>query len=81
MSWFRKKIDAPSGQTVELDGIQTWTVRWTSKIGDYPYTVRRQEVQAFTNQEDAEHFAKSLREAFKLLRHTAERNVDVESQS
>lgn len=81
MSWFRKKIDAPSGETVELDGLQTWTVRWISKVGDYPYTTKRPEVQAFTNQPDAEHFAKSLREAFKLLRHTAESNVIVESQS
>ena len=81
MSWFRKKIDAPSGQTVELDGLRTWTVRWTSKIGDYPYTTKRPEVQAFTNAPDAEHFAQSLRDAFALIRHTAESKVTVESQS
>lgn len=78
MNWFRKQINAPSGETVSLDGLVTWTVRWTSKTGDYPYTVKRAEVQAFTNEADAQHFAQSLRDAFSLLRHTAESRVDVE---
>lgn len=81
MSWFRKKIYAPSVDTVQLDGLKTWTVRWIAKVDDHPFTTRRPEVQAFTNGSDAEHFAQSLRDAFKLLRHTAESTVTVESQS
>ena len=80
MKWFKKLIDAPSGETVQLEGIRTWTVRWTSKIGDYPYTTKRPEVQMFTNSEDANHFAQALRDAFKLIRHTAESEVTVEVQ-
>lgn len=80
MAWFRKKIDAPSGETVELDGLKTWTVRWISKKNNYPYTVTRPEVQAFTNEQDANHFAQSLRNAFSLIRHTAETTVTVESE-
>lgn len=80
MNWFKKIINAPTGETVELEGIRTWTVRWESKINNYPYTKRRPEVQMFTNANDANHFAQSLRDAFKLIRHTAESEVTVEVQ-
>jgi hypothetical protein len=80
MKWFTKVINAPAGVTVELEGIRTWTVRWESKRGNYPYTTKRPEVQMFTNKEDANHFAQSLRDAFKLIRHTAEADVVVEVQ-
>jgi hypothetical protein len=80
MVWFRKKVEAPSGQTVELDGLQVWMVRWVSRYGDY-HGNTQQEAQAFTNEEDANHFAQSLRDAFALIRHTSQAYVDVESQS
>lgn len=78
MKWFKKKVEAPSGQVVELEGLHSWTVRWESKTKNYPYTVRREECEVFTNPEDAEHFAAEVRNAFKLIRHTAESAVTVE---
>lgn len=79
MKWFKKLIDAPSGDKVQLEGIRTYTVRWTSRHGTFSCDVRP-EVQMFTNIEDAEHFAQVLRDAFNLIRHTAGNVVKVESQ-
>lgn len=80
MSWFRKKIDAPSGETVQLDGLQVWMVRWVSRYGSFN-TETQKEAQAFTNEEDANHFAQALRDAFALIRHTSQAHVYVEKQS
>ena len=79
MKWFKKLIDAPSGDKVQLVSIRTYTVRWTSRHGTFSSDTRP-EVQAFTNIEDAEYFAQALRDAFKLIRHTAGNVVEVESQ-
>lgn len=80
MNWFKKLVSAPSGQTVNLEGLETWMVSWTSRHGVYSCDTRLQ-FQAFTNSEDAEHFAQSLRDAFRLVKHTAQTDVRVERQS
>lgn len=80
MRWFKKTIEAPSGESVELEGLHTWMVRWTSRHGQFQSETKPQ-VQAFTNLEDAEHFAKSLRDAFALIKHTSGNTVTVEVQS
>jgi hypothetical protein len=79
MKWFRKDVSAPSGEKVTLEGVQLWMVRWTSRYGEYHGNVQS-EAAAFTTQEDAEHFAQSLRDAFELIRHTSQAYVEVEPQ-
>lgn len=71
MKWFRKLINAPSGDTVILQGLETWLVRWDSRYGSF-HAHLTPEVQAFLSEEDAKHFAEQLRSAFKLLKHTGE---------
>lgn len=80
MSWLRKKVEAPSGQTVELDGLETYVVRWTSRYGEFSHQTQS-EAQAFISKQDAEHFAQQLRNAFKLIKHTSGKHVTVERQS
>ena len=64
--WFKKKISIRNEETVELEGIQTWMVRW--QIRDKHHEVyRRQEAQAFTNERDAESFVSGLESAASLL--------------
>lgn len=79
MKWFKKIIKAPSGESVELEGLETWMVRWTSRHGEF-HSETKPQVQVFTNAEDAEHFAKSLRDAFALIKHSSGNTVVVEMQ-
>lgn len=69
MFWKKKVIQVPSDGKIDLDGIETWIVYWTSRHGSFNSDTT-QKAQAFTNCGDAELFAESLRNAFSLLRHT-----------
>ena len=69
MRWFSKIIKAPSGETVDLQGIQTWIVEWFGRHGEFSMDTSKC-AQAFTSKEDAEHFASELRKAFSLIRHS-----------
>ncbi|MEM5592856.1 hypothetical protein AAHH67_15810 [Niallia circulans] len=50
--------------------IETWVVRWNKRNGEFSNDYK-EFAQFFTNKEDAEDFADSLRRATKLLGHTA----------
>lgn len=67
-SFIRKVFKVASGETVDLEGVELWEVRWNSVnrcfagiLRDWP------SVQVFTNKADANHFAGQLKEALKLL--------------
>ncbi|WP_405101600.1 hypothetical protein [Oceanobacillus sp. FSL H7-0719] len=49
---------------------ETWVVRWNRRFGEYSGDYK-EHAQIFTNKEEAEEFADSLRRAIKLLGHTS----------
>ena len=76
MGWFKRKVvpvDIPSGETVELEALETWQVTWvlrkSSGLG-LKHTNHEPVGQLFTNEADAEAFANALREAYVLVRNT-----------
>lgn len=72
-----KKITVPiSNETKEVDAIQLWEVRWTSRHGQYNSDVSP-EMEAFPSKDEAEEFALALRNAFKLIKHTSGNQVIV----
>ncbi len=72
-----KEIIAPSGETVELESVETWTVRWNSRYGGYSGDTQP-EVEIFLSKRDAEHFRDQLKAAFSLIRHTSGTKVVVQ---
>ncbi len=71
-----KKIFFRDEQEASVNVAQTYEVRWKSRYDNYASSVRP-EVRVFTTLEDAEAFAEALRDAFKLIRHTAGDGVKV----
>lgn len=75
-----KKMKVPTSNEVkEVETVQLWIVTWHSRYGPYSGNVEK-EYEAFTSEEEANVFAKSLRNAFKLIRHTDMNNVCVEKK-
>lgn len=60
-------------------GVDTWIVEWTRRYGQYSGDTE-QCYQAFTNKEEAEEFADSIRRAHKLIGNTSETYVSVKKQ-
>ena len=77
MNFIKKWLSAPSGEIVQLEGVQTWQVRWLSRKGGGHYDTLP-EVEVFTNYKDALHFKQQLEDAFKLIRHTSGTSVTIE---
>lgn len=50
--------------------VETWVVRWNSRYGSYSVNTEEQ-VQVFTDYEEAKAFKHELERATKLLKHTA----------
>lgn len=69
MKWFKKLVKSPSGETVDLQGVQTWMVYWTSRSGEFSSEVSEC-AQAFIEEVEARHFAGEIESAFRLIRHT-----------
>lgn len=74
--WLKKLTVPFTNATRETDAVQLWEVRWTSRYGEYHYCTKP-EMEAFTSPEAADEFAESLRNAFKLIRHTDGTKVTV----
>jgi hypothetical protein len=68
--WFKKLTVPLTNKTKEVEAVQLWEVRWTSRHGEYSSDTRP-EMEAFTSPEAAHEFADALKNAFKLLRHTS----------
>ena len=62
-------------------GIDTWVVGWTRRYGQYSGDTEKC-FQAFTDKDEAEDFADSIRRAHKLIRNScwSEIQVDVKHQ-
>lgn len=60
-------------------GVDTWIVEWTRRYGPCS-TDTQQRYQAFTNKEEAEEFANSIRRAHKLIGNTSGTYVSVTKQ-
>ena len=57
-------------------GVDTWIVEWTRRHGQYAGDTK-QCYQAFTDKEEAEEFADSIRRAHKLIGNTSGTYVSV----
>lgn len=72
-----KKILTPiSNEVKETDAIEFWQVRWHSRYGKWSNEFS-EENEVFLNEKDANDFAQSLKNAFKLIRHTYGTEVQV----
>ena len=65
-----------SGTKQLTSGVDTWIVEWTRRYGKY-HGDTEQRYQAFTNKDEAEEFADSIRRAHKLIGNTSGNNVSV----
>lgn len=65
-----------TNETKQVSAVQLWEVRWTSRYGQYYHSVKP-EVEAFTSEEQAKAFKKSLENAFALTRNTSDDSVDL----
>ena len=74
---FKKLTTLFSNETKQIDAVQMWEVRWQALKGDYPWTTAREQLEAFTSEQQAQEFATSLKTAFSLLRQTAHTSVVV----
>jgi hypothetical protein len=71
-TWFTKKLTVPTTNDVkEVDTVQTWQVRWLSR-NDKWHSSLFPELEVFLSEKDANDFADSLRNAYKLVRNTHE---------
>lgn len=60
-------------------GVDTWVVEWTRRYGQFSGDTK-QCYQSFTNKEEAENFADSIRRAHKLIGNTSGTHVSVSKQ-
>ena len=67
MILFKKRLVIPSTEKIEIEAVESWSVRWFSRYGSYSGDIR-EEVEVFINKDEAALFAQSLRDAFKLIR-------------
>lgn len=63
-------------EAMSVDVVETWEVRWESRYDDYVYGVKP-EIRVFPSKQDAQAFAKALRDAFALIKHTSGHHVSV----
>lgn len=63
---FFKKVRLIEGLR-EVDAVQLWEVRWTSRHGSY-FGDTRPEVEVFDTEVGAQEFADTLEKCFKLLK-------------
>ena len=59
--------------------LQLWEVRWMSRY-DMFGTSTRPEIRVFPSREEAVEFAKALKDAFKLIKHTSGTRVVMSKQ-
>lgn len=71
LDWLRRRkkvpVSVPSGETVELEGLETWQVTWIARYGEWQGNTSPVG-KLFTNEEDARTFANALADAFELVK-------------
>jgi hypothetical protein len=76
VSWLTKWLTVPeSNATKQVEAIQLWEVRWTSRYGEYSSSTQP-EMEAFPTEAEAREFAQALINAFKLVRNTSSENKE-----
>ena len=74
---FFKWLKVPeSNATKEVKVAQLWEVRWHSRHGQYSSDTRP-ELETFLSEAEANDFATSLENAFRLIRHSSGTSIDV----
>ena len=68
-----------SGTKQLTSGTDTWVVEWTRRYGSF-HGDTKQCYQAFTNEDEANEFADSIRRAHKLIGNTSGTYVSVKKQ-
>ena len=63
----------------EAKGAEVWMVSWCARYGEYSDSWKRV-AKAFLDKDDAETFAKSLRDAKELLQYTENIHIKIEKQ-
>lgn len=76
-SFLKKKVNIPTAEEKTIEAAETWRVSWIGRYGRFAHDTRL-ESEFFFSEEDANDFANSLRNAFKLIRHSSEDTVSVE---
>lgn len=69
-----------SNEVKTVDAVQLWTVRWLSRYGAFSGDLR-EEVEAFTSEQEAVDFKVALENAFKLLKHTSGTTVTITKEA
>jgi hypothetical protein len=72
-----KKVVIPSGEQSELLAYESWSVRWNSRSGEC-FHETRPESEVFTSKEDAYEFAEAIKDAFRLLKYSGSKVIDVQ---
>lgn len=69
-------------KTKDAEGAEIWTVSWRTTTSDFLGYISwgRRVYKAFLLKEDAEAFAKSLRDAHKLLQNDSDIDVTIKKQ-
>lgn len=69
-------VTIPSGQTINLEGLETWQVTWLTRnsggFSDPNHTRTKPKGQLFTNKDDAKAFAEALVNAYVLVGNTVD---------
>jgi hypothetical protein len=65
-----------SNRTKRVETVQLYEVRWMARYDEY-FGNTRPEVEGFLSEAAAEEFARSLRNAFKLIRHSSGTRVEI----
>lgn len=72
-----KRLRVPSNnETKEVEAVQMWEVRWQGRHGEFSTSTSPQ-MEAFTSLEQANEFATSLQNAFRLVRHVGADKITV----
>ena len=66
-------------ETKKVECAKVWMVSWDARYGSY-YANWKRVGKAFLNQDDAEAFVKSLKDAKKLLQIEEELRIKIEEQ-
>lgn len=76
---FKKLLVPKSLDTTTVETIQTWRVTWTSRYGPW-HDSTQEEVEIFTNEQQAKNFSIALENAFSLIRHTCGTTVTIKKE-
>jgi hypothetical protein len=67
-------------KTKDAEGAEVWLVSWTSWYGSTRFPDHTVNYKAFLFKEDAELFAKSLKDAHELLQNSTELGITIKKQ-